>query len=351
MQHSTKKWHGLPARDSKRRNHALVARAMCLFALAAILTTSLLSRSVASTDAQSAPAKGSVPPTTQPFSVFPADVHLSTSRDEQSLVVRLIDDKGISRDVTRQAKLTLANPALAKIDGATLRPLADGSTTLTVEHNGKSQTIPVSVKDAAADRPISFKLDVEPVFMRAGCNTGGCHGAARGKDGFELSLFGYNPDADHHRLTREQPGRRINLALPEESLLLTKTTGAAAHTGGTRFKADSEYYRTLLRWIEAGAPQDSPDVATPTSLEIYPQQMVLEGEGATHQLTVRAKYSDGTDRDVTHLSVFMSSNDNSAKVTESGLITANQRGEAFVMARFAPEVPAATKPSSRPVSG
>ena len=336
MQHTPPmKWHGRLAR-AVLKPHGRGARATCVLALATILTTSLLNRTAANTDPRPAAAKNAaVAPTTQPFSVFPADVHLNTSRDEQSLVVRVIDEKGISRDVTKQAKLTLANPALAKIDGSTLRPVADGSTTLTVEHDGRSQTISVTVKDAAAERPISFKLDVEPVFMRAGCNTGGCHGAARGKDGFELSLFGYNPDADHHRLTREQPGRRINLALPEESLLLTKTTGAAAHTGGTRFKVDSEYYRTLLRWVEAGAPKDSADVATPTSLEIYPQQMVLEGEGATHQLTVRAKYSDGTDRDVTNLAVFMSSNDNSAKVTESGLITAGQRGEAFVMARFA----------------
>src|SRR6185295_13224265 len=50
---------------------------------------------------------------------------------------------------------------------------------------------------------------------------------------------------------------------------------------------------------------------------------------------VRAKYSDGTDRDVTSLAVFMSNNDVAAKVSEIGVITAAGRGEAFVMARFA----------------
>ncbi len=83
-----------------------------------------------------------------------------------------------------------------------------------VAYGGKSVKLPVKVKDAKADRPISFKLDVMPVFMRTGCNIGSCHGAARGKDGFRLSLFGFDPDGDHYRLTREISGRRINLAVP-----------------------------------------------------------------------------------------------------------------------------------------
>ena len=102
-----------------------------------------------------------------------------------------------------------------------------------VEFGGQAVTAPVKVKDAKVDRPISFKLDVMPVFMKSGCNQGSCHGAARGKDGFRLSLFGFDPDGDHYRLTREISGRRINLALPAESLLLEKAAGKVPHTGGT----------------------------------------------------------------------------------------------------------------------
>ena len=126
---------------------------------------------------------------------------------------------GITRDVTTEAKFTLANSALARIDKATLYPLADGATQLTVEHAGLKVTLPVTVKNAKTYSPISFKLDVMPVFMKSGCNMGSCHGSARGKDGFHLSLFGYDPDGDYQRLTREISGRRINLAIPEESLL------------------------------------------------------------------------------------------------------------------------------------
>ncbi len=136
------------------------------------------------------------------------------------------------------------------------------------------------------------------------------------------------------RLTREQPGRRVNLAIPQDSLLLTKCTGKAPHTGGVRFKEDSALYATIMRWLDAGAPKDSESVAKPVSLELMPKNAVME-EGDKMQFTARAKYSDGTDRDVTSLVLFSTNNDTSAAVTENGLVTAGKRGEAFIMARFA----------------
>ncbi|MCX7701221.1 MAG: DUF1553 domain-containing protein [Gemmataceae bacterium] len=267
--------------------------------------------------------------------VFPPDIHLNTARDWQSIVVQATYADGITCDVTSHAKLSLANPALVKVEGNIFRPAADGETQLNVEYGGKTVAVKITVKDAQVERPISFKLDVMPVFMRAGCNSGSCHGAARGKDGFRLSLFGFDPDGDHYRLTREINGRRINLAVPDESLLLEKGMGKVPHSGGERFKEGSVYHKTIVRWLEANAPNDPPNIPTPIALEIYPKEAVLDGKGATQQLTVRAKYSDGTDRDVTDLAVFLSNNDNSAKVDANGLVTAGDRGEAFIMARFA----------------
>ncbi|MBI1900612.1 MAG: DUF1549 domain-containing protein [Planctomycetia bacterium] len=266
--------------------------------------------------------------------VFPPDVQLTTKADRQTYVVMATTPDGVTQDVTAQATVTPANAALVKIEKATVYPVADGETTLAVAFGGQTVSVPVVVKEAAADRAISFKLDVMPVFMRTGCNTGSCHGAARGKDGFMLSLFGYDPDGDHFRLTREQATRRINLAVPEECLLIEKCTGDVPHTGGKRFDKGGEHYQTLVRWLAAGAPADSGQVATVTAVELYPPRMVLQGQGTTQPMVVRAKYSDGTDRDVTHLAVFLTNNDNSADITPEGLITADNRGEAFVMARF-----------------
>ena len=228
--------------------------------------------------------------------VFPADVNLTTSRDRQSFVVQATYADGITRDVTAEAKVTVANPALVKLEKNVVHPVADGATEMKVEFGGKAVQVKVSVKDAKVEQPISFKLDVMPVFMKWGCNSGACHGAARGKDGFRLSLFGFDPDGDHYRLTREINGRRVNLALPAESLMIEKPTGKVPHTGGQRFKEGDEYYTSIVRWLEAGAPLDPATVATPVALELYPKEGVLDGKGAAQQLTVRAKYSDGTDR-------------------------------------------------------
>lgn len=267
--------------------------------------------------------------------VFPTSVDLTTLRDRQSIVVQATQENGITRDVTSEATFTFADPALVKFENHALYPVADGDTELKVEFGGHSLSIPVSVKNAAEDRPISFKLDVMPIFMKAGCNSGSCHGAARGKDGFRISLFGFDPDGDHFRVTHEINGRRINLALPEQCLLVEKSIGAVPHSGGKRFEPGSELHQTLVRWLEAGVPKDPADIPTPVALEILPKQAVLDGTDATQQMTVRAKYSDGTDRDVTSLALFLSNNDTSAKISDGGMVTAGERGEAFVMARFA----------------
>jgi hypothetical protein len=269
------------------------------------------------------------------LAVFPSEINLTTARDRQSVVVQATFADGITRDVTREATLAVADPKPVRREGAVFYPAADGATTLAVGFGGKTVSVPVKVAQASVSPPLSFRLDVMPVFMRSGCNTGSCHGAARGKDGFRISLFGFDPEGDHFRLTREMVGRRINRAVPAESTLLEKAVGAVPHTGGKRFEPSSELYSTLHTWIQSGALND--DVAkipTVVGVDLYPKQSVLDGKGSTQQLTVRARYSDGTDRDVTSLAVFLTNNDVSAPVSTSGLVTAGARGEAFVMARF-----------------
>ncbi|MEI7854098.1 MAG: DUF1549 and DUF1553 domain-containing protein [Planctomycetota bacterium] len=268
------------------------------------------------------------------IAVFPPDVNMQSARGKQRIIVQASYADGITRDVTAQAKVTISDPKIAKIVNLEVLPVGDGKCSIAVEFEGKTTQIPVDVKDATKDRPISFKLDVMPIFLRNGCNQGGCHGAARGKDGFRLSLFGFDPDGDHYRLTRELNGRRINLAIPEESLLVEKSIGKVPHTGGQKFAVGEQYYNDLVRWVDAGGPQDPAGIATPVSVDLFPKTALLDGKGSTQQLIVRAKYSDGSERDVTSLALFLSSNDSSGKVSPSGLVTAGDRGEAFVMARF-----------------
>ncbi|MFO0796946.1 MAG: DUF1549 and DUF1553 domain-containing protein [Gemmataceae bacterium] len=298
-----------------------------------LLTLALLAATAPAARAQ---APAAVPAAAPKVAVYPADINLETKRDSQAFVVQLTQPDGITRDVTDQAQVSFANASLARADKGVVYPVADGATEMTVTVAGQALKVPVKVTQASVDPPVSFKKDVMPIFMRAGCNQGGCHGAARGKDGFRLSLFGFDPDGDHFRLTRELNGRRINLALPNESLLVDKACGRVPHTGGGKLKDGDQYTATILRWLEADAPNDPANVAMPTSLEVYPPGAVLDGKGEKQRIVARAKYADGTDRDVTSLALFMSSNDTAAKIAPDGdgVVTAGDRGEAFVMARF-----------------
>ncbi len=266
--------------------------------------------------------------------VLPESVTLTSAKDIQSFVAQAQFSDGITRDVTGEVTWKLENANLALLHGSILMPKADGQTNLLVEFQGQKATIPVKISSATTRPPVSFKTDIMPVLMKTGCNSGSCHGAARGKDGFRLSLYGFDPDGDYHRITREMPGRRVDLALPNESLLIEKATGAVPHTGGNPIKKDDAYYQVLAEWLKAGAKNDPGAVPTVTKVELFPRGGVLDGEGATQKLSVRATYSDGTDRDVTSLAYFSSNNDNSAIVSQDGLVTAAKRGEAFIMARF-----------------
>ena len=158
------------------------------------------------------------------LSVYPPTIQLDTARDYQSFiaVVRRPDD--VTLDVTDTADWKLADAKFAKIEGNQVVPVADGETELVCEFGTSEVRIPVKVSRSDEKLPISFEKDIVPIMTRSGCNTGSCHGAARGKDGFMISLFGYDPPGDYQRITREIGMRRINLAVPEESLFLTKST-------------------------------------------------------------------------------------------------------------------------------
>ena len=172
--------------------------------------------------------------TKKPFilEAFPSEVILDDQRATQGFVVRITEQSGVHRDVTAEASFTFRDPRKARMEGGVAKPVGDGETTLKVSYRGQSTELPVRVSNAQVTPVVSFRRDVMPVFLRSGCNSGSCHGSARGQDGFRLSLFGYDPEGDHFRLTREFAGRRINLALPEESMVITKCVGEAPHTGG-----------------------------------------------------------------------------------------------------------------------
>src|SRR5690349_1118691 len=110
------------------------------------------------------------------------------------------------------------------------------------------------VASVFARADVSFRNDVQPILTRAGCNSGACHGAAAGKNGFKLSLRGYDDEGDFRAITRSAIGRRILPEDPASSLFLLKPTGAVPHKGGVRLAVDSPEYRILVDWIASGTP-------------------------------------------------------------------------------------------------
>ncbi len=266
--------------------------------------------------------------------VYPPEVKLHTAADYQNIIAVAKRADGVTLDVTDTVTWTVENNELVTLENFQLKPKTDGETLLNATWEGLSAQSSISVTQATTARDISFNLDVMPILTRSGCNTGSCHGAARGKDGFRLSLFGFDPTGDFQRITREIGIRRINLARPDQSLVYLKSIGAVPHSGGKRMEKDSQYAKKLLQWLEANAVMDPQAPPTCTKVELFPPQAVLEGEGATQRLVAVAYFSDGTTRDVSSLAAFTTNNDRSAAVTDLGAVTAGVRGEAFVMARY-----------------
>ena len=110
--------------------------------------------------------------------VYPAQVKLAGPRDEQRLVVVGTWADGRKLDLTRTASVSTGSAAIAVVERGVVRPVADGTTTLTIEANGAKATVPVTVESAAADEPVSFAREVQPILTKAGCNSGACHGAS-----------------------------------------------------------------------------------------------------------------------------------------------------------------------------
>ena len=191
---------------------------------------------------------------------------------------------------------------------------------------------------AAAPTGPHFENDIEPLLSRHGCNSSGCHGKAEGQGGFKLSVFAFDPGADHSAVVKEGRGRRITPAAPDESLLLRKASGGMPHGGGIRLKADTKDYATLRNWIAAGTPVGDPAAPKLASLRVEPAEKVL-GTKAAQQLRVLAKYTDGRETDVTEHARFQVNHDGLASVNAAGLVTtADTPGEVAVMAAYMGEV-------------
>lgn len=276
------------------------------------------------------------PPAVTELQLFPARLELKGIRDSQRVLVTGKTADGLSVDLTGEAKLTLAGDAATLDSDGYISPVKEGSAKLLVTAAGKQAELAIQVLDAKP-APVSFVREVQAAMSKVGCNQGTCHGAQDGKNGFKLTLRGYDPEYDYFALVDDLSGRRFNRSVPSQSLMLLKPTQGVPHVGGFLFDEDSRYYKLIQQWIAEGCQFDDKQTRV-ARLEVFPQSPVIDREGRKLQQVVLAHFPDGTMRDVTRDAVFSSSNFNVATVTNSlassGVVESIRRGETAILIRY-----------------
>ena len=268
--------------------------------------------------------------------VEPKSIALSRWTDSAQILVTARLANGEALDVTRLAKLELSGfskSAASVSETGVVLPKANGSVTVKATLAGKSISVPVKVSNIGKDLDTDFIRDVNPVLTKAGCNQGTCHGAKDGKNGFKLSLRGYDAEYDVRAFTDELASRRANVASPDDSLMLLKATAAVPHQGQQVFEPGSLNYRIIREWIGAGAKLNA-KAPRVTKIELSPQNPVVQKVGARQQMRVIATYADGSTRDVTTLAFVDTGNQDVAKTDSANVVTTLRRGEAPMLARF-----------------
>ena len=184
---------------------------------------------------------------------------------------------------------------------------------------------------------IDFQNDLIPVFTKNGCNTGACHGAAIGRGGLKLSLYGGDPQSDYQAIVQQLAGRRINLSKPDQSLIVLKPAEFITHGGGTIFDADSSSAELLINWVKQGAHLESRRELQ--SVEVTPQKQLAGVIGKPVSFRAVARYSDGTERDVTKWTIFSAEDPSAVEINvETASANVLRRGRHVVVARYLSEV-------------
>jgi len=269
----------------------------------------------------------------------PPEIHLSMQTPRHGVLVTARTADGFEIDVTSEAKISSSSGgSFEKTPSREILARRPGEGSLTAQFKGKKVRIPVHVlgndPTNAGPASVSFLRDVLPALSKAGCNAGACHAKPEGQNGFKLSVFSYDPKSDYAEIVKEDRGRRIFPAAPDESLIIKKPTTAIPHEGGLRFEPGSETHQLLVRWLREGMPYSLTNEPALRRITVFPKDRRYR-EAAAQRLLVQAHYSDGSIRDVTRLAGFDSNDKEIAKVDDHGVITVGTlTGQGVIVARY-----------------
>lgn len=285
--------------------------------------------------AMAAPLAATSPSTdAQELLIEPNVAFIRGTGNTHTLLFTAIDSTGARRDVTSTAKVSVDDPAIVSaVEPGVFEARELGIAKVTANYQGLQASAAIVVQPRRTTR-IDFATEVAPVFSQYGCSNSNCHGALNGQNGFKLSLFGYDPDADYDAIVRQSDGRRINLGRPEQSLLLQKPTFAIAHGGGRLIEPDGFDYEVLIDWIRAGAMKSAGNGAKLQRIEVFPDGFtVLEGPGSAQQLVVVGHYSDGSKEDLTRRVQYSTEDELVLNISPAGNVTAKAVGEGTILVR------------------
>lgn len=267
------------------------------------------------------------------LAILPAEFTLSGREARQQLVVEQVRLGQHVGQVTEGVTFRSSDQKVVRIEKGIAIPVGNGEAKISTSHGPQAATAKVKVTGQDVAHEWNFRNHVQSVLSKAGCNSGACHGAAAGKNGFKLSLRGYDPRHDFLSITRQSRGRRIVPSDPGRSLVLMKPSGAVPHKGGLRFNPGSLEYRVIAEWLAAGHPGPSEGDPELKRLEILPANSVLQN-GASQQLLVLAHFSDGHAEDVTRWAKYRATNLSVADVDEHGRVEVTGYGEGAIVAWY-----------------
>ena len=285
---------------------------------------------IKSSGKESVPAPPPLPQITA-LALEPAALTLHDARDARRVLVWGQTQSGERIDLTDRTTFRADSNVLEVVDGY-LTPRAGGETEVSISAAGLSAKLPVKILGAEKGA-VRFVRDIEPILSKVGCNAGTCHGSAKGKNGFKLSLRGYDPDFDYQALINDLSGRRFNRVAVDESLMLLKPIAEVPHEGRQAIKPESREYHLLCQWIVEGTKYEMPAEGRAVKLEVLPAEITLSLPGMIQNLIVLAHYADGAVREVTRDAVLTSNNSDVGEVKDAK-VTAIRRGEAAVLIRY-----------------
>jgi Protein of unknown function (DUF1553)/Protein of unknown function (DUF1549)/Bacterial Ig-like domain (group 2) len=262
--------------------------------------------------------------------ILPSSIAITGPHYGQRLLVEGTFADGHQEELTGRATVTISDLRVAKIDkNDFVLPQGDGQAAITATVQSHRATASFVVKEYWTASAWSFRNDVLPVMTKMGCNSGPCHGAAAGKNGFKLTLRGYDPVVDYYTLTHQANARRTDRMEPARSLILLKPTLSIPHGGGRRFDVGSPEYKVMAGWLAQGMPPPGDTDALVTDIQVLPREASLR-PGSEQQLIVTATYSDGHTADVTRWAKFDSGDEGVASVDNNGHVVMHGYGEAPV---------------------